>query len=530
VKHAGLMPQLLQRLLTERRQVKARIKELHKSHAASPADVDAAAAIDDVAAVLDARQLTLKLLANASYGFCGADTSHLCCKPLAEACLRYGNHYARAAALLIEAEGMAHQASATSAAPQWPGAHTIYANTDSVFVKLPGRTAAQAVEEGRQMAKYVSTHTSMPGAALTLEFERVLAPCLLDGHNRYAGAEWVTGGEPTPKLHQKGLLERTQCNFIRETILEAMRALLIEGSMEAALTLGLQAARALRGGKVDAAQLVEGGFLKRANQKDLVRMAGLGHREAVDSATRESDRTLSKQNNVALAIALLKATAVDGQPSRVFRLGEYVPFVLVHRSGGASGSKQFENVASLDEVILHRTPVDIKLIYSNRLLRALFGQVQERTGGTTKAAAAADKPSLLGRLLSPERVAAFRAEASRVSHDGVLTCTDGYRLYGLSAPPKANAELASKTGGQMQLGSFFKKPAAAPMPSASEQPALPTPEARAIEGAAAGLQDRSEKLRAQRAVIARASGRLDESEPLLLHNLAAPLANVQRQL
>ena len=39
----------------------------------------------DLAAVLDARQLVLKLLANASYGFCGADTSHLCCKPLAEA-------------------------------------------------------------------------------------------------------------------------------------------------------------------------------------------------------------------------------------------------------------------------------------------------------------------------------------------------------------------------------------------------------------------------------------------------------------
>jgi len=44
--------------------------------------------------------------------------------------------------------------------------------------------------------------------------------------------------------------------------------------MEAALAFGLQSARALRGGKVDAAQLVEGGFLKRANQKDLVRMAG----------------------------------------------------------------------------------------------------------------------------------------------------------------------------------------------------------------------------------------------------------------
>ena len=74
------MPRLLQRLLTERRQVKARIKELHNTRAADDDDDDDAKAIEDVAAVLDARQLTLKLLANASYGFCGADTSHLCCK------------------------------------------------------------------------------------------------------------------------------------------------------------------------------------------------------------------------------------------------------------------------------------------------------------------------------------------------------------------------------------------------------------------------------------------------------------------
>jgi len=223
--HAGLMPRLLQRLLTERRQVKARIKELHNTRAADDDDDDAKA-IEDVAAVLDARQLTLKLLANASYGFCGADTSHLCCKPLAEACLRFGNHYARAAARLIEAEGMGHTPSTESTTARWPGAHAIYANTDSVFVKLPGRTAAQAVKEGRQMAEFVSTHAQMPHA-LTLEFERVLSPCLLDGHNRYAGAEFVTGEEPTPRLHQKGLLERTQCAFIQQTILQAMRVCML---------------------------------------------------------------------------------------------------------------------------------------------------------------------------------------------------------------------------------------------------------------------------------------------------------------
>ena len=93
-----------------------------------------------------------------SYGFTGADTSHLCCKPLAESCLRFGNHWCRTASELIEAEGAAY---AGEGQPRFPGAACIYANTDSVFVKLPGRSAKQAAAEGRAMAEYVSNHATL---------------------------------------------------------------------------------------------------------------------------------------------------------------------------------------------------------------------------------------------------------------------------------------------------------------------------------------------------------------------------------
>ena len=104
--------------------------------------------------MLSLSQLTLKLLANASYGFCGADTSHLCCKPLAEACLRFGNHYCRSASEIIEAQGAAWQLGIPDSgdAPRWPGAAVIYANTDSVFVRLPGRSPSEAAELAREMA------------------------------------------------------------------------------------------------------------------------------------------------------------------------------------------------------------------------------------------------------------------------------------------------------------------------------------------------------------------------------------------
>ena len=141
-------------------------------------------------------------------------------------------------------------------------------------------------------------------------------------------------------------------------------------------------ARALLGGKVSAGELAEGGFLKRANQRDLLRMAGMpwgsgkDKEERLDAATREADKSLSRQNAYACAIDLLKSSALHGQPTRVFRLGEYIPFLLVAKSGGAGGgAKQFENVGSPDEAVLRATPVNLKLLYSNRLLPALFGQV-----------------------------------------------------------------------------------------------------------------------------------------------------------
>ena len=353
--HVGLLPQLLQALISERRVVKKRIKEL------SEAAVAAASSFDDDAdvtpggphdagliEVLNARQMTLKLLSNASYGFTGADTSHLCCKPLAEACLRFGNYFTRTASRLIEEEGLAHGrggggGGGGGAPPRFPGAAVIYANTDSVFVKLPGRTVAEAVAEGKAMAQYVSDHPDLP-SALTLEFERVLSPLLLDAHNRYAGCEYTSGDEARGALHQKGLVERRQCRFVTDVTKGALERLLVEGDTPAAIEYCGRMAAELLGGMVPSASLEEGGFLKRADQRDLLRMAGMGKdaEKRLDKATRDADETLRKENAVSLAIEMIKrsATGAERLPSIVFRQGEFVPFVAVRRSGGAGSNKQ----------------------------------------------------------------------------------------------------------------------------------------------------------------------------------------------
>ena len=195
------------------------------------------------------------------------------------------------------------------------------------------------------------------------------------------------------------------------------------------------------------------------------------------------------------------------------------------------------------------TPVSLRLLFTNRLLPALFGQIGEASGKATKEAA--DKPAVLGRLLSAARVREFRADAGTRSHDGVLTCAEGWRLYGLTAPPAEPPADKGAKGAQGAITSFFgKKAAAAPAPSGAaaagggesggaslapspsrSAPASnpPTPGGAAAEAEARRRERAVAALEARRREIGAQSGQAD-GEPMLLCNLAAELANETRLL
>ncbi|KAH8087620.1 hypothetical protein JL720_6934 [Aureococcus anophagefferens] len=162
---------------------------------AAKAGARAAAAAGDrrLADCLDARQLSLKMCANATYGYTGSDVSSLEGKPLAEACVRWGNAYCRRAIALVE-DGT------------FPGARVVYSQTDSVFVVLPGRGHADAADEGRRIAAHVSRN--LP-EALTLEYEHALRPFILLHVNRYGGC--TADGS----MLLKGVASQRSCAFRR---------------------------------------------------------------------------------------------------------------------------------------------------------------------------------------------------------------------------------------------------------------------------------------------------------------------------
>ncbi|KAJ8608621.1 hypothetical protein CTAYLR_008714 [Chrysophaeum taylorii] len=347
----GLVAQLLRSLMRERRAVKVRLKERYDE-------------------CLDARQLSLKMCANATYGYCGSTVSSLEAKPLAETCLRFGNYYCRLAIRAIQAE--------------IPEARVVYAQTDSVFVLLPGRSYDEAVRVGQQCADLVTSKTPDP---LALEFQRVLQPFVLLHVNRYAGTE-------RGSLHVKGVgVDRGSPPFVRRVLRTTLEAALVSKDLELAKSAARRAVDALSSGRVDVDDLALGAFLWRQDHEDLQQMAN-GRRT-------KADVDALRTPHVALAVRLLKR----GSNAR-FRLGEFVKGIVC-----AGARTQTDAMETPHRVIRDNIPVDLRLYLDKKL--------------------APDLTRLLSRLGVDDRE--IRAIlAPRAIARGQLSCDGAARLLGLS--------------------------------------------------------------------------------------------------
>ena len=125
----------------------------------------------------NAQQQALKLLANVTYGYCGASASgRMPCVEIADAIVQYGRETLEHAMAEIERE------------PAWD-AEVVYGDTDSLFVHLPGRSKAEAFRLGRAM---VARITAMNPAPVRLRLEKVYLPCVLVAKKRYVGYRFDT--------------------------------------------------------------------------------------------------------------------------------------------------------------------------------------------------------------------------------------------------------------------------------------------------------------------------------------------------
>lgn len=206
----GLLSQILEELLTARKQAK---REL-------------AVETDPFKkAVLNGRQLALKVSANSVYGLTGATVGKVPCLPIASSTTSYGRQ-------MIEKTKAEVEAKYTIANGYSHDAQVIYGDTDSVMVKFGVKDLAEAMKLGEEAAQYVSSKFIKP---IKLEFEKVYYPYLLINKKRYAGLYW-TNPDKYDKMDTKGIetVRRDNCRLVQNVIETVLRMILIDQDVQGA--------------------------------------------------------------------------------------------------------------------------------------------------------------------------------------------------------------------------------------------------------------------------------------------------------
>ncbi|KXJ93306.1 DNA polymerase delta catalytic subunit [Microdochium bolleyi] len=323
----GLLAQILEELLAARKQAK---REL-------------AVETDPFKkAVLNGRQLALKISANSVYGLTGATTGKLPCLEIASSTTSYGRQMIEKTKMEVEqkyciANGYSHNA------------QVIYGDTDSVMVKFGMKDLPEAMKLGEEAAAFVSSKFIKP---IKLEFEKVYYPYLLINKKRYAGLYW-TNPNKHDKMDTKGIetVRRDNCLLVQTVIEKVLRMILIDQDVPGAQEYVKNTIADLLQNKVDMSKLV-----------------------ITKALTKESYD--AKQAHVELAARMKKRDA-GSAPG----LGDRVAYVMVK---GSSGSKNFENSEDPIFVLENNVPIDTRYYLDNQLAKPL-GRIFEPILGETKA-------------------------------------------------------------------------------------------------------------------------------------------------
>ena len=211
-KEKGILPEILTELLSARKRAKADLKK-----AQDPLEK----------AVLDGRQLALKVSANSVYGFTGATVGQLPCLEISSSTTAFGRKMIDHTKDMVEKRY-------TTANGYKANADVIYGDTDSVMIKFNVPELEDAMKLGEEAAEYVSATFIKP---IKLEFEKVYFPYLLISKKRYAGLLW-TKTEKYDYMDTKGIetVRRDNCLMVRQVIETCLEKILIHRNPKGAIS------------------------------------------------------------------------------------------------------------------------------------------------------------------------------------------------------------------------------------------------------------------------------------------------------
>ncbi|KIP08801.1 hypothetical protein PHLGIDRAFT_103803 [Phlebiopsis gigantea 11061_1 CR5-6] len=314
-KRKGLLPTILEDLIAARKRAKADLKK----------ETD-----PFKRAVLDGRQLALKISANSVYGFTGATIGKLACLPISSSTTAFGRQ-------MIEKTKQEVEAEYSVANGREHDAEVIYGDTDSVMVKFGPTDLETVMAMGREAAEFVSQKFIKP---IKLEFEKVYFPYLLISKKRYAGLYW-TKPEKYDKMDTKGIetVRRDNCRLVSTVISTCLNKMLIDQDVEGAIEYTKQMISDLLQNRVDMSQLVITKALAKADYA--------GKQAHVELAERMRQRDAGSAPNV----------------------GDRVAYVIIK---GVKGAAAYEKSEDPIFVLENNIPIDTKYYLENQLSNPLM--------------------------------------------------------------------------------------------------------------------------------------------------------------
>ncbi|KAK8958305.1 DNA polymerase delta catalytic subunit [Platanthera guangdongensis] len=313
----GILPEILEELLAARKRAKADLKE-----AKDPFEK----------AVLDGRQLALKISANSVYGFTGATVGQLPCLEISSSVTSYGRQMIEHTKKLVEERF-------TMLAEYEHNAEVVYGDTDSVMVQFGVPTVEAAMKLGREAAEYISGTFMKP---IKLEFEKVYYPYLLISKKRYAGLYW-SNPDRFDKMDTKGIetVRRDNCLLVKNLVTECLHKILIDRDVPGAVQYVKNTVSDLLMNRVDLSLLV-----------------------ITKGLTKTGDDYAVKAAHVELAERMRKRDAATAP-----NVGDRVPYVIVK---AAKGAKAYERSEDPIYVLENNIPIDSQYYLENQLQKPLL--------------------------------------------------------------------------------------------------------------------------------------------------------------
>ncbi|KAG9037465.1 DNA-directed DNA polymerase delta [Tulasnella sp. JGI-2019a] len=311
----GLLPTILEDLISARKRAKADLKK----------ETD-----PFKRAVLDGRQLALKVSANSVYGFTGATIGKLPCLAISSSVTAYGREMIEMTKTKVEAEYSIENKH------EWD-AKVIYGDTDSVMVNFGCKDLATAMTLGSEAAAFVTRSFKAP---IKLEFEKVYFPYLLISKKRYAGLYW-TRPEKWDKMDTKGIetVRRDNCRLVSTVIETCLHKMLIDRDKEGAIEYVKSTIAQLLQGQVDMSQLV----ITKALSK-------------LDYATKQAHTELAER---------MKKRDAGSAPA----IGDRVAYVIIQGTKNAAAYEKSEDPIF---VLENNIPIDTKYYLDNQLSKPLL--------------------------------------------------------------------------------------------------------------------------------------------------------------